>query len=498
MSIKNTNDYDYIIVGAGPVGLTLAQILGVRDGKKILVVDREKTIGGCHRVRRVDGFFTEHGPRIYSNAYINFRQILTDIGGNFYDTFTPYKFTLANIGGQSITDMKIFEILAFGVAYAKLIIYPDYGRDITLSEWMNNNNFTQLTYDYLDRVCRLTDGAGAKRYTLFEFIQLLNQHTFYSIFQPKQPTDIGFLKLWEDHLKSNGKIDFMLDTYVTSINPSNINNDIVESISIENINRGNQQTITCKKGIILAIPPEHIIDLLNKSNNQKVLNSFGKYDTYNKWVSDTKYLNYIPVIFHWDKDLNLPLKYGITKSDWGLIYIVLSDYMKFDNPGSKTVISTSFTIFDKSSKVNGLNVHQTSDREQLVNEAFRQLKESYPNLPTPTKSILSPGVYRNQDNDKWMTKDQAFILTPSGYRQQQQSQIFKNLYNCGNHNGFHTYEFTSLEGAVTNAMVLGNKLVDNPDNKYKIDKSYGFVEIIRILLVLIIIGLIYWIWTNYF
>ena len=58
--------YDYIIVGAGPTGLTLALYLA-KLNKKIIVIEKENTIGGIHRVKRENGLFTEHGPRIYLN-----------------------------------------------------------------------------------------------------------------------------------------------------------------------------------------------------------------------------------------------------------------------------------------------------------------------------------------------------------------------------------------------------------------------------------------------
>ena len=47
------DNYDLIIVGAGPAGLALAQCMR-KTYKKILIIERESEIGGCHRVRRVD------------------------------------------------------------------------------------------------------------------------------------------------------------------------------------------------------------------------------------------------------------------------------------------------------------------------------------------------------------------------------------------------------------------------------------------------------------
>jgi UDP-galactopyranose mutase len=89
--------YDYCIIGAGPTGLTLAFLFS-KIGKKCLIVDENKDIGGCHRVTRINGLFTEHGPRIYSNSYINTKELLKKMDINFEKLFKPYNFTISNIG----------------------------------------------------------------------------------------------------------------------------------------------------------------------------------------------------------------------------------------------------------------------------------------------------------------------------------------------------------------------------------------------------------------
>ena len=83
---------------------------------------------------------------------------------------------------------------------------------------MTQYNFSEKTRDYLDRLCRLTDGAGADRYTLFEFLELLNQNAFYRVYQPKLPTDVGLFKFWHQKLIETGRVQFLLNSQVVKLN----------------------------------------------------------------------------------------------------------------------------------------------------------------------------------------------------------------------------------------------------------------------------------------
>ena len=172
--------YDYIIVGGGPTGLALAWYLSKID-KKILIIEKEDSLGGCHRVRRVNGLFTEHGPRIYLDNYLNFETILNEMGKSFDNIFTRYYFSLLTIGGSSIKNFSIKELTTLGLSYLYFMFNPNDSKNITMLEYTNQNNFTSETKDSIDRLCRLTDGAGIERYTLYEFFEILNQNSLYDI-----------------------------------------------------------------------------------------------------------------------------------------------------------------------------------------------------------------------------------------------------------------------------------------------------------------------------
>lgn len=58
---------DYVVVGAGPAGLTIASLL-CRHAS-VVIIESQGVIGGCHNVVRSEtgGLFTEHSPRVYSD-----------------------------------------------------------------------------------------------------------------------------------------------------------------------------------------------------------------------------------------------------------------------------------------------------------------------------------------------------------------------------------------------------------------------------------------------
>lgn len=467
--------YDYIIVGAGPCGLALSWYLS-RLNKKILLIDREAEIGGCHRVRRVDGLFSEHGPRIYLNNYVNFITILNEFEKKFDDVFTKYKFTISNTSGGIINNLIFREIISFMVGYIYFMINPDYYKDITMLQYCNNNNFTEKAKNYIDRLCRMTDGAGIERYTPYEFFELINQNFLYNTYQPVLPNDVGLFKYWQDALLKTGRVDIILNTNVIRINESENNNNI-ENILVSSKN--GIRHLSAKK-YIMAIPPKPLLNILSNSS-KKIRNSFGDYNKIEKWQYQSRYLVYIPIIYHWNKKFDLPKIWGFPTSDWGVVFIVLSDYMDFNNKMSKVVITTAVTIPDKISKNNGKTANQCSE-EELKEEVFRQLKEAYPSLDDPTVSILSPGLYH--EDEKWHTLDTAFMLTKNGYLE---NMKYENLYNVGTHSGNSFYSFTAMESAVSNALYLALRLEPQLNDNYKLKEPFTLNKLIVIILIIVLV-----------
>lgn len=404
--------YNYIIIGAGPTGLTLAHILS-QYGNKILIIEKENYIGGCHGVSRQNGLFAEHGPRMYLSNYYTFKQILKDLDLQWEDIFTKYNFNISNIGGGVLQHLSVKELFPLFVSF--IFLNNNY-KQITMNDFVTKHNFSSKSISYIDGLCRLTDGMGIDRYSLFQFLQIVNQNGLYTIYQPKNPNDLLLFKIWETHLDK--KIDIMLNTKIINVLQSN--NKINAIVTNKGIISGNK--------FILAIPPSSILKIFPSKNLEK-------------WVDKTKYITYITVNFHWNKKLNLKKIWGFQNTSWGLVFVVMSDY--FENSKTKTIITLATTKNEKSEFLRKTPDECTS--LEIVTEMLRQLRLSFTNLENPDHYVMNQNVYKNK---KWISKHDAFVETKYGFMPSNTN--FNNLYTCGVYNGNHFYNFTSLEAAVSN------------------------------------------------
>lgn len=427
--------YDHVIVGGGPGGMTLATLL---PGKNILI-EKETTLGGCHRVTRVDGYFTEHGPRIYGTSYINTIAILKTIGIEWDDYFTDYNFSFLSIGSQEIvSQLKWNEIASLVIEFINFS-FGGTNKTISVGEWIKD--FSEETKNLIDRICRMTDGADSSRYLLTSFLEIFNQNFFYKFQQPKNAMDKGLIRDWESKL-----------------NCEIIKNEKVISLKPYSVITSSHREIKGKK-IIFAMPPQYTADLLMDYNPFN-------YDL-GEYAKETKYSNYISLTFHFKNKQNVDLVWGLAKDSlWGLVFIRLSDYMK--NEGELfTIAVTKIDAVGLSGKI----ASECSELE-IKKEVFDQMNKIFRFKDQPIKII-------------YKGNDQAFVITKAGYNDMQGRDGF---YTCSTHLGKSHYAFTSFESAVTNAIWLVNQLYNKNIQILKLwTVDYLVVQSIFIILIFAIL-----------
>jgi hypothetical protein len=469
------NIYDYAIIGGGPTGLTLAWLFG-SNNKKVILLEKESTLGGCHRVHRVNEYFTEHGPRVYSDSYVVFMDLLKDMKLDFYDLFIPCNFNISKINDKNIDSLKLHEKISLLWAFSKLIFNPYYGINIYMKTFMDDNDFSDDTQNYIERICILTNGVSTFNYTLYQFLQLANYKFLNKLYQPKIPNDKGLIKLWTDKLLLTNNVDIFTNTEVI-----NLSDTIIYALS-------NQKKIEINaKKIIITLPPKPLISLLKQSIGYE--NAFGPYKNLEKWALQNSYVNYISVTFHYKKKIYLPQLNGFSKTPWGITFIILSNYTDFNNDKSKNVISICITFTDIKNEY-GKTANQCSQSE-IIDYITNKLSF----LPQPDKIIFSPNVVKH--DDKWINLDTAFVLTTPNHFLESKSKIYDNLFAVGIYNGKSNYIFTSLESAVQNAISFAKQEI--PDLKYKFTTNIplNLIQIIYNIILLLFLLLILTYIKNY-
>jgi phytoene dehydrogenase-like protein len=175
--------YDIIIVGAGISGLLSALALS-KEGKSVLIIEKENYLGGVCRSYDVDGYTVDTGPHIITRLDSGPLKILMDKYFDVLPHFVPISKYFVRIDDKvkqfpwSVREWMLFDLLpledrslmmktAFDIVY-KL----NTGKDLsTISiEDITPKNLTQTTMAFLEYLSYFMLGTSAKNAPLTRFL----------------------------------------------------------------------------------------------------------------------------------------------------------------------------------------------------------------------------------------------------------------------------------------------------------------------------------------
>ena len=485
-----SKNYTTVIIGSGPAGLAFANYsLEANPKQKIVIIEKDKSIGGCHKVNRQkyenEYYFSEHGPRIYIDNYVNFIHLLKKMNLNFYELFEK-AISFVDISNEILFKDSTFTISEFLYIlrdFIFVLFVNNHGIDKTIKEYMDENNFSQKTKDKIDLLSRSFDGGGSDRISLNQYLNFSLESLLYSSYLPRIPNDEGLFRYWRKYLEVNN-VDFILNNGVKDLIDSNDNKKEIKKVVLED---GTEIT---GDRFILAMPPENIVHLLEKTND-KIKGSFGDYNGFKEMTEKTKYDDYISIAFHWDSKITVDETIPMIKADWGfktewgVIVANLTKVMTFKEIKSKSVFSCAIIFTDrKSSRINK-TANECKDPQELFEEVFYQLKLIHKNLPKPTLYFINNRY--DEKEKKWSSNEEAYIKTPKVPFIPFESNIYKNLYNLGTHNGKQKISYTTLESAVSNSLKLANIIYKQ---KRRVKRGFDLRDLTVLILSIIILLLL--------
>ena len=400
------------------------------------------------------------------------------------DVFVNYKYSFDDVAKEKLLPHYTFyELFMFALAYLMYVINDDYGKDISLYEYLRGHGFSLKVIDIFDRMCRFTDGGNVYSYSLNKILKLTDSSPMLQIYQPKAPLDVVLFSTWKKFLSNRG-VDFMLGFHIVDYD---IQNNNVETITLSN-----SEKIRCGK-LVFAVPPVALANIIQYENGLR--NAFGNYSDFERWVDKTKYIDYISITYHFKDKLGLPLINGLTfDTDWGIVVINLSDYMETvddADAGYSTVLSTAVSICDKNSRTTYKKANECS-ADELINEVHRQIKESiFHDLPDDYKAIINPNNYYDTYKNKWACRDNAYFNTYSEKYIPFYSSI-NNVYNVGTHNGKSYISYTTIESAVSNAMYLAGELYPEVSKNYRIYRGITGKNVLMVVILVLFVALYYY------
>jgi len=194
----------------------------------------------------------------------------------FQDYFVPYKYGIFDQLKEMVSILSIKEMANLAMEYAKFTSNPASSLKTSMRDMLSSHKFTQQSIIFIDRICKLTDGAGINKYTVYEFMQLINQNAFYSIYQPNKPTDRGLFRDIQHKLMNLG-VKFCLGQKVTKIIDKNNTQYATVTTTNKSIKAHN---------VIVATPMSSLSKILS-SSSKPIRDNFGPIELVNQYIKQT-------------------------------------------------------------------------------------------------------------------------------------------------------------------------------------------------------------------
>ncbi len=170
-------DYDSIVVGGGISGLLSALVLA-KSGEKVLVLERNNTLGNNCNSYIVEGYQVDTGPHAITQLrrggplnylmenYFDFMPVFVDYGDYFIRTEKGLRKVPTTLGGYLTMDiLPRKDRIMIAQALAKMMVLWQFGTDFTQTsvyQCLPWDNLSAETAEFIDTFCYFLSGRSMK------------------------------------------------------------------------------------------------------------------------------------------------------------------------------------------------------------------------------------------------------------------------------------------------------------------------------------------------
>jgi protoporphyrinogen oxidase/putative flippase GtrA len=285
-------DLPVYILGAGPAGLAAAYSL-TKQGKSVVVVERDSQVGGLAKSINYKGFILDYGPHRFFTKDKPVLELWSEVLGD--DRVTVNRLTRIYYGGkyfsyplkavEALLTLGIFQSLKILASYAAVRLFPNHNPK-NFAQWVTNQfgkrlfeiffegyteklwgiPCTEISADWAAQRIKGLSLLSAVRNAL-----LGNSGKVKSLVERFEFPRLGSGQLYEkisDYIRSHHQ-QVLLSTEVVRVHHDNFN---VTQLTLRNLETGSEETVNCG-GVISSIPISLLVQQINSPPPSPVVNA---------------------------------------------------------------------------------------------------------------------------------------------------------------------------------------------------------------------------------
>jgi len=458
--------YDYVIVGSGPTGLSLAYTLS-KNNYSVCLIEKYHTLGGSWNSEWIDNkYFTENAPRILSGEgpHMDF---LYEIGMNENDFQDVY-------GSILETNIKIFNFVKkyfsledYFIFVKESLLYKLRPNNLLLQEWMDQSNLSDRAKQCL-RIISITICDTPKNTNHHDFF---GEVSYVNLTQMKEPNK--WLNILQKHFEGTD-IKIHINTLVKSIREKN--NSVSNVTCIKNGTELNINT----KNVVLCTQSDGIYPIL-KSSSFSIQNNWYSLSEMKKWSENTHY-NGFGFQLHFKEKVEYPEEWCWSCiSEWNIIILPVSEWLSLYSKDKdiKTVWSCCIVDMETRSKHINKSPNECNENE-IINEILYQLMNLNIRIPKPDIVTISPNL--KNINGKWKSNNTGFTRKNYDYLPIEGKVYGLYALGCFTDPGYNTIAY--MKTAVESVKIFLNKY-HNIKGFHNNNKNNDIYYLILILIIII-------------